>query len=132
MRGAQLVVCILCLSSCSEPRPVPTGPVDATVVLAPGAAADVRDAGIQVRFVDVAGDSRCPGDAICIHAGDAIVRIEVVPDIGSSASYQLHTAGPRIIQFDDVRVELVSLAPYPFTTRPIDARDYRATIRVTR
>ena len=133
MRLARLLVCVLSLSACgSELSPEPTGPVDTAVILAPGIAADVEAAGVLLRFVAVTGDSRCPADAICIHAGDAIVRIDVRSDAGQPASYDLHTAGPRAVMYDDLRIELVALTPYPFTARPIDRRDYRATLRITR
>ena len=31
--------------------------------------------GITIRFTGVLSDSRCPGDAICVSAGDAVVAL---------------------------------------------------------
>ena len=36
------------------------------------------------------------------------------------------------VSFDDVQVRLVELQPYPFSSRPFDPADYRATLRVVR
>ena len=50
----------------------------------------------------------------------------------SSFPYQLHTGPMQPIRHDDVTIELVQLDPYPFSGRPIEPADYRATLRVVR
>jgi len=75
----------------------------------------------------VPAESRCPGDAFCVTAGDATVRIEV-----NAVEGELHTATPQAVQLAGVTISLVSLDPYPFNTRPIQQGDYRATVRVRR
>lgn len=110
----------------------PTGPFDLTVVLAPGQSAAFDEAPLVLRFVGVMGDSRCPADAFCIQGGDALVRIDVTSDRGQLAIYDLHTGSMQPIQHNDVTIALVELSPYPFSSRTIDPRDYRATLRLTR
>src|SRR5262245_3182078 len=127
------LLAIATLTACSSDRPgAPTGPVNAQVVLAPGQSADVAGAGIRLRFVAVMGDSRCPGDALCIQGGDAIVQIEVLPTGGGSGltSYNLHTGSMQPVRHDDLTIALVELMPYPFSSLPpIRPSDYRATLR---
>jgi hypothetical protein len=36
------------------------------------------------------------------------------------------------VTHEDLTIALVELAPYPFSSRPIQPGDYRATLRVTR
>jgi len=92
----------------------------------------VTEADITLRFDGVSGDSRCPGDAICIQGGDALVQIAVLPRRGTARSYDLHTGDMRPVAHEDLTIALVELSPYPFSSRPIQPSDYRATLRVSR
>ena len=120
------------MTACSDKSPSTPSPVSREVVLAPGQAAAVAEAGLTLRFEGVSGDSRCPGDAICITGGDALVRIAVIPTRGGERAYALHTGDMRPVAHDDVTIALVELSPYPFSSRPIQPADYRATLRVSR
>jgi hypothetical protein len=110
----------------------PAGPVDLRVVLAPGEQTVVPGAG-AIRFEGVANDSRCPGDAICVWAGDATVRVVVNMSGGVSSSYELHTFDLKPVQHLDVTIALETLSPYPFASKgPISPGDYRAALKITR
>ena len=130
MRLSGLVFLVL-LAGCSNPSIGPKAPLDLQFVLAPGESADVQDAGIRLRFEGVSGDSRCPGDATCIQAGDALVRVSVLSS-GTVATHDLHTGNMQPLHQGELTIALVQLTPYPFVSRPIAANDYRATLRVTR
>jgi hypothetical protein len=106
--------------------------VDLRVVLAPGQQTSVPGAG-DIRFEGVANDSRCPGDAICVWAGDATVRVVVAMSGGISLSYELHTFDLKPVQHLDVTIALEALSPYPFASKgPIPPGDYRASLRISR
>jgi hypothetical protein len=110
----------------------PAGPVDLRVVLAPGEETVVPGAG-AIRFDGVANDSRCPGDAICVWAGDATVRVVVIASGGVASSYELHTFDLKPAQHLDVTIALETLSPYPFASKgPISPGDYRAALKITR
>jgi hypothetical protein len=83
--------------------------------------------------VEVTSDSRCPLNAICIQAGDAVIAVSMVDDHGSNR-YELRNNDPsrRSVLHRDLRVEFVDLRPYPDTNRPTAPGDYRATLRVSR
>ena len=131
MRRLCLAICLLSITACSGTSATAPTPVDSKVVLAPGENAVIASE-VSVRFVQVLGDSRCPGDALCILGGDAIVRIHVTV-AGVNAVRDLHTGLMQPVTVDDVRIELLDLQPYPFSSRPpIDPADYRATLRVVR
>ena len=132
MRFYSAIFCLLAMTACSDESPATPSPVSREVVLAPGQAVAVGEAGITLRFDGVSGDSRCPGDAICITGGDALVQIAVIPTRGGAQAYDLHTGDMRPVTHADLTITLVELAPYPFSSRPIQPADYRATLRVSR
>jgi hypothetical protein len=122
------------VSACDEGNPVgPSVGVNERFTLAPTEVATVEDVGLAVQFVNVSGDSRCPADAVCIQGGDAIVHIRVL-DRGTTAAYELHTGdlNRATVRHNQVRIALVELQPYPFSSRTIDPSDYRATLTVER
>jgi hypothetical protein len=134
MRPALLVWCLLAATACDEKSPTgPTVPLNERFTLAPGEVAVVDDADVRVRFVRVSGDSRCPADAVCIQGGDAVVQLVVVDENGA-AEYELHTgdSARASVSHRGVRVELVELQPYPFSSRTIAPGEYRATLAVSR
>ena len=127
-----VVFLALTLTACNDTPGSPGSPIDQRVVLAPGATTSVPG-GTTVRFEGVTNDSRCPGDAICVWAGDAIVRVIVSSSGSASTTYELHTFDLKPVQHNDLTVALETLSPYPFASLgPIKAGDYRATLRITR
>jgi hypothetical protein len=134
VRVFTLLGCLLIATACDDTSPTgPAVPLSERFVLAPGGTAAIAKAGISVQFVGVTGDSRCPADAFCIQGGDAIVQVRVLDD-GATASYELHTGNKQraIAAHRDLRIELLDVQPYPFSARPIEASDYRATLVVSR
>jgi hypothetical protein len=130
MRTVLLLFCLLPATACLGSSPSSPTPIDSQLVLAPGQAAQLAS-GVSVRFVGVIGDSRCPGDALCIQGGDAIVRVDISSG-RSRGERDLHTGNLLPVRLDDLEVRLVELAPYPFSSRPFDPSEYRATLRVIR
>ena len=129
-----LACCLLAATACDEDIPTgPTAPLNERFVLAPGGVVSLPDARASVQFVGVHGDSRCPADALCIQGGDAIVQIRLL-DTGEVTPYDLHTGDSRrgSIVHRGLRLQLVELQPYPFSSRPIDPADYRATLIASR
>jgi hypothetical protein len=123
-------VALLALSACKTTTPASPTPIDRQLTLAAGEIARLAD-GLTVRFTGVPADSRCPGDAICVWAGDATVRLEVTAASGR-VERELHTARAQPVSHEGATIDLVSLDPYPFQSRPIQPGDYRATLRVRR
>jgi hypothetical protein len=133
MRPFLVVLCLLTITACDENPVGPTVGVNERFTLAPGEVATVRDLGLNVQFMNVTGDSRCPADALCIQGGDALVHIRVL-DGGATSSYELHTgdASRATVTHNQLRIALVELQPYPFTSRTIAPGEYRATLTVSR
>ena len=134
MRPLLVVLCLLAVTACDEQNPVgPTVEVNERFTLAPGEVATVRDVDVNVQFVYVTGDSRCPADALCIQGGDALVHIRVL-DRGAISAYELHTgdSSRATVTHNQLRIALVELQPYPFSSRTIAPGEYRATLTVSR
>src|SRR5262245_20048533 len=92
MRSTLLLICLLGVTGCDEKSPVgPTVPLNERFTLSPGEVAVIEDADLRLQFVRVTGDSRCPGDAICIHGGDATVQVLAAEDGSDSSLLGLHT-----------------------------------------
>ena len=61
VRAAALLCCLLCVTSCDENSPLsPTVPLNERFTLAPGETVTVSGTDLQLEFVRVTGDSRCP------------------------------------------------------------------------
>jgi hypothetical protein len=130
MRQLVIVTVLTMWVGCSSTAP--TVRLNQDFVLAPGETSRITGADITIRFVGVQNDSRCPADAICVQGGDAIVRIEVLSSVAAAKAYDLHTGDMRPVLHEDLTIALVQLVPYPFSSRPTQPGDYRATLRVTR
>jgi hypothetical protein len=108
----------------------PTEP--AVVTLAPGASTSYGS--LKVTFVRVTADSRCPGDVMCVQAGDAQVAIEI-SGFGPSRSAELFLSAPgkTSATYAGFSITFEALAPYPFASQgPITPGAYRATFRIAK
>jgi hypothetical protein len=130
----------MCMTGCAgnggptTPRNVAIGE---SFELAPAQMALVGDTGLTLTFDRVADDSRCAVDVQCIWEGDALVVVTAAQPGREAARLDLHTTasgggGPREARYGEFLVTLSALAPQPHSRAPIEAGDYRATLRVTR
>jgi hypothetical protein len=134
MRRSICVVLTLALaltvSACESSPSAPTEPI--VVTLAPGASA--TSGPLKLTFVRITGDSRCPGDATCVTAGDAQAAIELEL-FGLRQPAELHLFDPakQSITLGNYRVRFEALTPYPFLSLgPIAPASYRATFEISR
>ena len=131
MRGLVVLSGLLLLGGCDEKVTAPTSPLNSEFTLAPGDSMAIEDSTLTVRFNRITGDNRCPADAVCILGGSADVDLTATSN-GSSRSLVLRTGDMQPVRYDDYTISLVQVAPYPFSSRPIQPDDYRVTLRVTR
>jgi hypothetical protein len=89
---------------------------------------------LTVRFVAVAGDSRCPTGVQCFWEGDAEVELKVTRGEEES-SVSLHTHGgkdyPRQAQALGCILSLEDLEPHPKAGVQIAPEDYVATLELS-
>ena len=105
-----------------------------TFTLAAGAMAIVRGEELQVGFDRVLSDSRCPRGGQCIAEGEAVIQVWLSKPPRGRAMHELRTAPAADAEaiYEDYRLRLVELAPYPQANRTVRPSDYRATLSVTR
>jgi len=98
-----------------------------------GQGAVVRGEKLRITFRSVLNDSRCPGGAACIWAGNGEVVIEVAGKNKKQVVATLNTMlAPKEIAYKGFKIKLVALSPYPKINEPIDPKDYEATMVVTK
>lgn len=121
---------VLALGACASPTE-PDAVVATPFQLKVGEVATIPD-NARLRFDTVRSDSRCPIDAICITAGDAVIAVTLMRN-GASESRELHTI-PAQSQFSysNYVVKLTELQPYPRSDRQARPEDYTATLMVER
>jgi hypothetical protein len=118
---------LACRGNPTQPTDVPLGQ---SFDLRTGTSATLSD-GLKVTFNSVPNDSRCPMDAICIWAGDAIVKVALSQSDGNMAERDVHTdTNGAQAAYLSYSIKLVTLAPYPRSDRPIRPEDYLATLVV--
>jgi hypothetical protein len=130
MRAALLLGCALLLAGCDRNEITgPTAPLNTNFTLAPGDSITV-DA-IGVRFLRVLNDFRCPLNAICVTAGDAVFTI-AVSTTSDGREYEMRANTLQSVTHGGYTIQLVELMPYPMAPNQIPLTNYRATLRVTR
>ena len=96
-----------------------------------GASAVLTD-GLTIVFDRVKSDSRCPADAICISAGDAVVALAISRPGEARAERDVHSdSGGSRVTYLTYTIRLEALAPYPLASRPTRPEDYVAKLTVT-
>ena len=96
--------------------------------------ARIDSADLQLRFVEIVEDSRCPGDVDCIWEGRAVIRLQCEL-AGESTTFELilragHSHLARTERGSFV-IALRSLTPYPEANEETSLRETVATLLVT-
>jgi hypothetical protein len=98
--------------------------------LGPGQHLVLKD-GTILRFVGLVSDSRCPADAICIHAGEAVVAFELTPAGGSAIVFEVAFQGDTAVTLvGGYSVSVSAVWPYPLASAPADAADYTVEVNI--
>jgi len=98
-----------------------------------GAALELGDDTLNVGFVGILEDSRCPEGVTCFWEGDASVHLWLQVAGQARQEFVLHSAGSlgqQSIEMGDYTVSLVLVAPYPVIDVPIDPDSYVITLVV--
>lgn len=115
------IVAVLACSGKQAPSPtardealqIAAGPLDDTVRVQLGGSALTRDRSLQLTYVRLVSESRCPANAICVWQGDAAVRI-AARAVGAAMDTTIHTAlDPKVIAIGSNQVSLLEVQPYP-------------------
>jgi hypothetical protein len=127
-----IVSCSTVASGCAAHPAQPSRPLGQPFDLKAGTSAVLVD-GFKLTFDRVTEDSRCPLDAICVRAGEAIVVLTLSQSNAAEAQRELRTT-PALSEASYLSyvIKLVALLPYPRSTQQIRPEDYVATLTVDR
>lgn len=91
---------------------------------------------LEIKFIEVKDDSRCPQNADCFWDGEAVVKFALEKDgFSGSMIMELSTSpngtvkGP-VTDTLGYTFEIISVTPYPQAGQTIDPNNYRVTMRV--
>ena len=103
------------------------------VTLRPGDKAVFEAERLQIRFERVVSDSRCPKDAQCVWAGEAVIRLTATLPDASNKSIDVKASptdtGTAVGSF---RVSVNDLQPLPTVNGAVREADYRLTLTVAK
>jgi hypothetical protein len=88
---------------------------------------------INVKFLSVIEDSRCPEGVNCIWAGVAKIKIQVRKTGKPAKEFELNTNQmDKSIIFEGHTIKLLTLTPYPKSGSATNAALYSATLTITK
>ena len=124
-------VCFIILGAigCSSSPAAPSAevPLGREFSLKPGESATIESTDLRVTFLSVLSDSRCPADALCVWAGDAVVALSV-----GRTDVELRSTSAPETSLGAYRLRLERVEPYVYSGKTIEPADYRAVLKVTR
>ena len=118
-----------CGGNPTEPTAVP---LDQPFDLRAGESALVPG-GLKVTFDRVVSDSRCPIDAICVWAGEAVIALKLSRGFAAPVEREVRadSASPEISHLE-YKIKVVALSPYPRSNRKTPSEEFLATFTVKR
>ncbi|RMG80851.1 MAG: hypothetical protein D6714_13925 [Bacteroidetes bacterium] len=97
--------------------------------------ASLRDGDLEVEFVRILEDSRCPEGVNCVQAGQVRVQITTTT-AGNTQTAEMTLRGKEdagtSTRAGDYAIELAGVSPYPQGSTRIDPKDYSVRLVVTR
>ena len=134
---SRLALTGVALFACSVAAAAQTARVGREFKVRAGQVVTLDGGGLRLRFARVASDSRCPEDVNCVWAGNA----EVLVEVGGKGwrgkrtlTLDTNAGAPRAseVGYGRYTLRLVGLSPRPLANRKIAARQYTATLLVSK
>ena len=126
----RIAIVLLLVAGCSSPTQPDRVPKDEPFDLRIGETALTTDE-VRIRFDAVRSDSRCPMDALCVRAGEAVIALTLSRTGEVPEGRELDTTPARSsTTFLNFSITLSQLQPYPRSDRQIRPEDYVATLVV--
>jgi hypothetical protein len=124
-----LILLIPVLSGCSN---AVTAPLDSEFVLSPGQIAHISGESMDIKFIGVTADSRCPNGVQCIQAGVATCETQITKDNVKTQLF-LGEVGTMVNNTPFQNYTLTfHVLPYPEAGKKIAKGDYRLYLTVSK
>jgi hypothetical protein len=128
-----MLVLLFTAISCRTPDS-PQASLGREFTLQIGQEAVIVNESLTIKFAAVTEDSRCPKGVTCIWAGRAVSKLEIVRSNQSSSILLEETGGTdgySTMSYELYRLQY-RIEPYPEAGKPIEARDYRLLLTVSK
>jgi hypothetical protein len=127
-----LVLLVLMLSGCSNTLKASLG---SEFILSVGQTARIASESMEIKFIGVTEDSRCPKNVTCIWAGKVSCDIEITKDGSTNPITWTDTAGSGSSDgstYQNYKI-VFSVSPYPDKAEETIAKgDYRLSLTVAK
>jgi hypothetical protein len=129
MRRHYFLLLTVALAAChSAGAPAPReAAFDQEIQLAPGERALFGPRKLDVEFVRVVEDSRCPTDVTCVWAGE--VKVQLATRSGGAEAVQHELTAGKPAAVGGLQLDVVQVQPERISTREIAAQEYRVTLQ---
>ena len=91
----------------------------------------LENTSLNVKFVDVVQDSRCPTSVTCVQAGDVSLSFNIFEDKFNLGNVNLTIGAENAKIISKYRIELLSVSPYPRTPGKINNSEYKANLKIS-
>jgi hypothetical protein len=110
-----------------------SAPLGKEVSLKIGRALVVESENLEIKFLGVISDYRCPKGVVCVWAGQVIVMVDVWKageNLGEFELIDTNGGGLSPTQVDNYEIFLLKVKPYREVNKIINTKDYIITIKV--
>ena len=126
------VAVLLASAGCSEPAVEQVDP-GTEFTLSVGEGATIAGEDLQVVFVEVISDSRCPTGATCIWAGEASCLIDITDGDATQSKVLTQPGASTPATTDYASYEIAfDILPYPELGKETQTEDYRLHLTISR
>ena len=115
-------VAAIILAGCFDHTTGPDAVVGTPFSLKLGEIAALPDSA-KLRFDNVRADSRCPIDAFCVRAGEAIIAVTLMRGTGNEEKEVQTTPAQSQFPYSKYVVKLTELQPYPRSGQPTNCKN---------
>lgn len=124
----------LLLTGCAGVQGDVTASLDKEFTLAIGQTASIRSEGIQIRFKDVVGDSRCPKGVTCVWQGEVSCALQMT--VGGVAEDIVWKQPGLTDEHSRINYKgylfAFEVEPYPEAGKDISKNEYRMKMTVSK
>lgn len=118
------------LVACRSDSAARAASLDQEIELAPRQQVVFGQQELEVEFVRVVQDSRCPTDVTCVWAGEVEVEVSTRMDASEAVSHLIKAGEHAAV--GGFRVTVMQVLPKRISTREISPEEYRITLKVER
>ncbi len=123
----QILFLLLSIVSCNQN----SEKYNETIQLGLGEVDEISETDIEIGFIRVLEDSRCPIGAVCVWEGNGKVEVYTYKSGTDSILFGLNTTlDPKKVENRGYDIDLIELSPYPTIDQPFDTSEYRVTLKI--